>query len=216
MFNIFKKKGAENTQNSSNVITADRLVSIEGYVPNPSEKKYNIVKTDDVSIFKAFNPENVKTAARALYAIGRVQETPENKEFILKYGERVILVSNKFMKLRKKTQLRFIEKICFEVAGVPSRFIRGMNSIESTNIDRKVAAELQMMEKYGYGPVKRLIKKEQKLNLLLMKSAGKYLYKSAKKAEKLAKKNNKTSVQDASNEVLQKPIIFKNVEPSAQ
>jgi len=216
MFNIFKKKGAtQNTQNS-NIITVDKLVSIEGYVPNPSEKKYNIVKTDDVSIFKAFNPENVKTVARALYALARVQKTPENADFISKYGEKVILVSAKFMKLRKKTQLRFIEKICFEIGGVPSRFIKGMDSIDNTNIDRKVAAELQMMEKYGYGPVKRLLKKEQKLNLLLMKSAGKYLYKSAKKANKLAKKN-KANVQDAVNEtILQKPTIFKNVEPAPQ
>jgi hypothetical protein len=217
--NIFSKlnpfAAKPTTAAQQNGITIDRLMSIEGYVPNPVEKKYHIVKTDDVAIFKAFDAKKPKTAARALYAVGKVAAvTPETKAFVAQYGEKVILVSKRFLKLRKKTQLLLIEKVGFEMANVPDKFMPGMNEISSTNLDRRLAAELLMMEKYGYRKVKNLLKKEQTANLSLMKNAGKVLYKLAKKQAKLSK--NVAPVATTVNpEVLMGPVTFNNVAPAA-
>ena len=194
------------------MITADRLVTINNYVPNPAEGKFHVMRSNDVTIFKPFDPSKPKTAARALYALGKIPNTPETQAFIATYGQRVILVSKQFLKLRKKLQLRLIEKVCFEAAGVPERFIGGMSEIEGTNLDRRIAAELQMMEKYGYRATRSLLNKEQKFNVKALKKAGKFLYKTAKKEKKLASKSTAAQAQVPEVVELRQPITFNTVE----
>jgi len=186
------------------------FVTIDGYMPDCNEKKMYVVKANNVAIFKG-NKEKGKDEVKALYVIGKLPSTAANKEFIEKYGNRIIIVSPKFLKLSKKYQRILVDKCNFEVAGVPERFTPAMEGLDGTNLDRKTATDLQLIEKYGKSKVKRALKKEFNYSLKSELYAGGYLAKEYKKAQKTANKEEKAiKTVNETTEELKNPVTFSN------
>jgi hypothetical protein len=137
------------------------------------------------------------------------ESSPESTDFISKYGNRVIVVSKAFTSLSKKMQLILVEREVAIMNDIPANFVPGIEGISSSRLDHITAAQLKVMEKYGYRKVKKVVMKEAKFNIVAHKAAGRYLYKTHKKAAKNA------TPATAETE-LKEPALFKDVPPAPE
>lgn len=188
---FFKKSTKEN------IISVKNLVAIDGYQVGDNGNKY-VALVEDLTLFRGFNAKS-KDGVKPLLLTAKVCDI----SIADKYGEKIIVVSKEFMKLPKKQKLALLEIENIKTRELDSRFkVNADDDVISTNLDRKAAAELCAMEKYGTRTVSKALTKANKKLLTSEKRVGKFMNKQYKKSK---------SVSHNMDEELDIPNILSNI-----
>ncbi len=162
-------------------LTIDNIIHVEGY--EAGGKNMFVAQVDDLVLFTGFNAKKPGQGVRALVVTAKI---PPKNEAFEKYGSKIIVVDKRFNKLPKKQRLALLEIENQKLQPIDTRLNSNVEAkdILSTNADRKIAAELMAMEKYGHRPTARAITKNNKRMVKSEKVVGKQLFKNMKKTVK--------------------------------
>jgi len=161
-------------------ITITGTMAIKNYTPDPTNGEMFVCEVPDLTVLLSLNPKDQRGIKKLV-----VTATINDSSISSKFGDRVIVVDQKFTKLSNTDQLVLItnenEKLCGRDSRYTSNFADGIDA-DPALVEE--SARLNTAEQYGASRTNRVLNKAQHFSKKSETRMEKFLYKTSKKASK--------------------------------